>query len=153
MARFEETTRVLVSPEGDEGELAVAEVAPGRHRILDHLGFVLWWWTDDLPDDAGYGWIAQTRELADGRLQVTALERDDSISKVSGAVLPVGFVASPEFDRFVDWIMSVGGAWELAAGGLFSGLIPRESSSHTVTHLSEALAAAVREWGGSPTTT
>ena len=83
---IEEEQRVLVFPNGEQGELFVSRIAPGRFRIEDFFGFVFQSenFLEDLPEDAGVGWVIEVDELDDGRLQVRQLVSDPNVETVNG---------------------------------------------------------------------
>lgn len=78
-----EEDRVLVSRGGDEMEVSVSRVASGCYRIEDLFRFSFWA-DEEVPEEAGVGWLLEVEELQDGRLRVMDVVPDPSVDSIGG---------------------------------------------------------------------
>ena len=140
----EEELIVVVSPTGVEGEMLLSRVGPARYRIQDLMGLALWL-DEDIPEEAGYGWLLEAEELEDGRLRLVRLFPDESI-RVLSAALPYGFSESPQFRSFGRDIVALNGNWELVAGGIFSAFVPKDLAAAREFDLERSMESALGEW-------
>jgi hypothetical protein len=134
---MEEERRVLAFPNGDEGEVYVSRIDPGRFRIENFLSFSFLSdnFPEDLPENAGVGWVIEVDELEDGRLQVRQIVPDPNVECVNGFLIPPDFTESPEFQNVSTAIISLGGKWKVSAGGIFSAYVPKRSTKERKSSL------------------
>ena len=153
----EEETRVLVSSSGVESPVIVLRVDGGRFRIMDLMGFSLWVIQGglDLDDpeeeaeweDAGFGWLLEVDELLDGRLFVHRVGPDPSVDLVDALVVPPGVADDSGFRRLMDTVASLGGGWEIVAGGILSAFLPRRAAEAEELDLDRAIRRVLSELG------
>lgn len=154
----EEETRVLVSASGVESPVIVLRVEDGRYRIMDFMGFNLWAIQGGLHlddpkeevewEDAGFGWLLEVDELQDGRLFVHRVAADPSVDLVCGLLVPSEVVDEPGFQRLMNIVLSLGGGWEISAGGILSAFVPCGAAKEEALDLDEAIRRVCSEGTG-----
>lgn len=140
-----EEKRVLVSPGGNEGEVAVSRVGLGVYRIQDFFRYLAWA-DEDVLEEAGVGSIVHIDELEDGRFLVKRITPNPPMHTLQGVALPGGFPQSAPFRRLADTVMELGGNWELVFGGILSVWVPGEAAEARSFDLHAELDRALDEW-------
>jgi hypothetical protein len=116
--------------------VSVVRVGPGQFRLE-----VTPVWTDKDEDRVHAGDVIATTELPDGTHQfLHVVER--APQRHYSWMVPRFFAESPEYGRFGATVVSAGGNWESALGGVLWAHVPVESVFDPEAELATRIAAA-----------
>jgi hypothetical protein len=141
------TEYILIDSSGEENSVFLSQVSSDWFRLEASRGmFILGLDVDEIPDDAGIGWLIKVARLDETRLRLLELRADPDVQTLSHVLPPRGFLESHHFGEFCEQIMTLGGNWELIMGGVFSAWIPQATSGEESSGLDDALNSAVGRW-------